>query len=363
MRELWLWLREDLPPVSKARLLERSAQCCDGVLVGEGDVALARKAGVRAVASPKGGDIDLLPAERGDEIARSLGARRRVAVCATVRDAEDISAVAAVARQGAEYVIVWCPDWKVIPLENLVSEARGRCKLLARVASPQEVRLALETLEIGADGVALETAEPDALEEGLEALRLVRTRIEEKERGPLIELLPAKVVRTRPVGMGARVCVDTCDLMGSGEGMLVGSQSGGLFLVQAEVEESPLAPPRPFRVNAGPVSSYILTRGGTMYLSEVRAGSEVLIVDRRGRARGTVVGRAKIEWRPLVLIEARVRGRVVKTLLQNAETIRLVTSDGSRPVTELKPGDEVLVRLQERGRHFGKPVKETIIEW
>ncbi len=50
--------------------------------------------------------------------------------------------------------------------------------------------------------------------------------------------------------------------------------------------------------------------------------------------------------------------------LQNAETIRVVTPKGSKPVTELKAGDEVVVHLAARGgRHFGISVPdETVIE-
>ena len=141
--------------------------------------------------------------------------------------------------------------------------------------------------------------------------------------------------------------------------MLVGCQSSGLFLVEAEVHETPFVAPRPFRVNAGSIALYVLTPGGkTKYLSELKAGDEVLIVDREGRNRTTNICRVKIEWRPLLLIEARCQGRIIKTILQNAETIRVVTKDGSKSVSELKPGDKVLVHIQEGGRHFGTLVKE-----
>jgi 3-dehydroquinate synthase II len=76
------------------------------------------------------------------------------------------------------------------------------------------------------------------------------------------------------------------------------------------------------------------------------------------------VGRIKIEIRPLILVEAEVGGKVIKTILQNAETIRVVTPKASKPVTELKQGDEVMVHLAARGgRHFGISVPgETVIE-
>jgi 3-dehydroquinate synthase II len=73
--------------------------------------------------------------------------------------------------------------------------------------------------------------------------------------------------------MGDRVCVDTCNLMISGEGMLVGSQSCGLFLVNSEADEvHPYVASRPFRVNAGAVHAYVLVGEKTKYLCELEAG-------------------------------------------------------------------------------------------
>jgi 3-dehydroquinate synthase II len=178
-------------------------------------------------------------------------------------------------------------------------------------------------------------------------------------------ITPAKILSIKPIGSGARVCVDTVDLMVPGEGMLVGCQSAGFFLVEAEVNENPYVQSRPFRVNAGPASHYTLTSTqSTRYLSELKAGDEVLIVNREGKVRLTNVGRSKIEFRPLILIEAQAEDTKIKTILQNAETIRLVTPKASKPVTELKPNDEVLVHIAAKGgRHFGISVpEETVIE-
>jgi 3-dehydroquinate synthase II len=169
----------------------------------------------------------------------------------------------------------------------------------------------------------------------------------------------------KQIGTGARVCVDTCDLMVPGEGILVGCQSAGFFLVEAEVHENPYVQARPFRVNAGSLSLYTLASlQNTRYLSELKAGDEVLIADREGNVRQTNVGRVKIEFRPLILVEAEVEDKKIKVILQNAETIRLVTVNGSKPVTELNAGDEVLAHLAARGgRHFGVSVAdETVIE-
>jgi hypothetical protein len=54
--------------------------------------------------------------------------------------------------------------------------------------------------------------------------------------------------------------------------------------------------------------------GKTKYLSELRAGSEVLAVSSQGTARSVVVGRVKIEKRPLVLVETVREGRYVNAL-------------------------------------------------
>ena len=52
----------------------------------------------------------------------------------------------------------------------------------------------------------------------------------------------------------------------------------------------------------------------------------------------------------------------IETLLQNAETIKVSTPDGRTAVTDLEPGDEVLVYYEETARHFGEAVEESIIE-
>ncbi len=96
----------------------------------------------------------------------------------------------------------------------------------------------------------------------------------------------------------------------------------------------------------------------TRYLSELKAGDEILIVNREGKARSTNVARVKIEWRPMILIEAEHGGKRIKTIVQNAETIRFVTTEGSKSIAELKIGDKALAHIVEGGRHFGTLVKE-----
>lgn len=53
--------------------------------------------------------------------------------------------------------------------------------------------------------------------------------------------------------------------------------------------------------------AYVAIPGGkTCYLSELQAGKEVIVVDQSGLQRTAIVGRVKIESRPLILIEAKV---------------------------------------------------------
>jgi 3-dehydroquinate synthase II len=260
------------------------------------------------------------------------------------------------AEKGASYLLISTVNWRIIPLENLIAHIKGKSKLIAEVSSAEEAKVALETLEMGTDGVLLKSSHP---EEMLKTVALV------KPETLKLEMAVAKIVSTKAIGNGARVCIDTCDLMAQHEGMLVGSQSAGLFLVEAEVNENPYVASRPFRVNTGSLSMYTLGNlQTTRYLQEFKAGDEVVIVNRDGKTRKGTVGRIKIEIRPLMLIEAQVENKIIKTILQNAETIRIVTPKGSKPVTELEQGDKVIVHLSAKGgRHFGISVSnETVIE-
>jgi len=283
---------------------------------------------------------------------------KKVAVLVEIANKE-LERAAVKAGKVADFLVAITPDWKVIPLENLIAELQSaEVKVLTGVKNAEEAKVAIETLEIGVAGVLLDPRERGAGEirkvcEAFELLTLEK-----------LELVPAKVTTVRPVGMGDRACVDTTSLMSVGEGMLVGSQAGGMFLVHSETLLSEFVEPRPFRVNAGAVHAYIQLPGGkTKYMSELGAGDEVLLVNARGESRVGVVGRVKIERRPLLFVEAEREGEKFKTLLQNAETINLVDKSGKPiSVAKLKPGDEVLVHLERAGRHFGVKVEETVVE-
>ncbi|RLI35577.1 3-dehydroquinate synthase II, partial [Candidatus Bathyarchaeota archaeon] len=359
VRELWVIIKPSLSSGEKENLIREASKVSTTLVVEPEDIELTRARSDRMDAS-RGGEPDILIVETIEDLVRAKEDGRITCFTLTVKNRGDEEAITEASESSADYVMVRFKDWKVIPLENLIAKIHGKSKLLTVASDVEESRLALETLEIGTDGIVVDIPDIEEINRIYEVMRRVKTRPAEIEEAERIELKTAEVVELKPIGSGARVCIDTCDLMREGEGLLVGCQSSGLFLVEAEVHKTPFVAPRPFRVNAGPVALYTLTPGGkTKYLSELKAGDEVLIVDREGRSRTATICRVKIEWRPLLLIEADCDGRRIKTIVQNAETIRLMTEAGSRSVKELSKGDKVLVRLEEEGgRHFGTLVKE-----
>lgn len=248
----------------------------------------------------------------------------------------------------------WTRD-RVIPLENALATVARRRAVWVFAQSPPEVSAALGALERGADAVVVPVTTPADL-----------ARIEgflagsDAAPGPLVEVT---IGRVEPVGLGDRVLVDTTSLLERDEGLLVGSAAAFQFLVASEAEGSAHTRPRPFRVNAGAPHLYTpLGNGETRYLSELAPGDALPIVRRDGSARPVRVGRLKIERRPLVMIEADVDGRARTVFLQEAETVRLLSREGARPVTDLGAGTIVLgVRMVE-ARHVGIPVDERIEE-
>jgi 3-dehydroquinate synthase II len=281
---------------------------------------------------------------------KSLGYFKKVLSNADVDEIERASSLA-----GAEFVIVDAPDWKIIPLENIIAKLhKSQTKVFATAQSSREVATMFAVLELGVDGVILSTDSEEEVEKARQHLSTARFPIKS-----------ARIIEVKDVGTGERVCVDTASMMGIGEGMLVGSKSNFMLLVHNESVGSSFTSPRPFRVNAGAVYCYTITPDGkTHYLSEIESGNEIWIVNKDGVARKAVVGRSKIETRPLRMIRAEIDGENGTVILQNAETIRLITKDGKPlSVTAAKVGDEVLgFAKPASGRHFGMEVDEYIVE-
>lgn len=257
--------------------------------------------------------------------------------------------------QGIIPAIIKNVDWTIIPLENLISKTSN---LIQYVKTYEEAKLALETMERGADGILLET---DNLNEIKKVGDLIRVSQNEN-----LGLAEAEIDEIEQLGIGDRVVVDTASMLKPGQGMLVGDSSSAMFLVYNENVETPYCDPRPFRVNAGGTHAYVrMPNDKTKYLGELRSGSKVLIIDSQGNTEQAIVGRIKIEKRPMLIVRAHMGDRNISLVMQNAETIRLTKSDGGHiSVTKLKKGDKVLAFLQEAGmgRHFGQKIQETILE-
>ncbi|KAI9121349.1 hypothetical protein K1719_008382 [Acacia pycnantha] len=268
----------------------------------------------------------------------------------------------------AENIVVNLLDWQVIPAENIIAIFQSSQKTVFAISNnPSEAQIFLEALEHGLGGIVLKVENVEPL------LELKEYFDRRKEESNLLNLTKASVTRVHVAGMGDRVCVDLCSLMRPGEGLLVGSFARGLFLVHSECLESNYIASRPFRVNAGPVHAYVGVPGGkTCYLSELKAGKEVIVVNQQGQPRIAIVGRVKIETRQLILVEAKGHSNdetIYSIFLQNAETVALVgPSEGNTksktavPVTSLKVGDEVLLRVQGGARHTGIEIQEFIVE-
>ncbi|GGN85132.1 MULTISPECIES: 3-dehydroquinate synthase II [Haloarcula] len=385
-RSVWLKADDEVGDweTRKRRITAGLEAGVDWVLVDEADVERVQDLGAVNVAAFSNGDVHVMDAEGDDSDADAtivgkdgegdgtvdlpsdfsgsadLSALRQNGAgpeggYVRIFD-EDYEAFAEAVATEADYTIVVSENWQIIPLENLIARVGEETDLIAGVTSAEDARTAYETLERGADGVLLDTDDVDEIRKTVE----VRDEVG-RER---LELEYAEVTAIEQTGSADRVCIDTGNLMEHDEGMLVGSMARGLFFVHAETAESPYVASRPFRVNAGAVHAYVRTPdGGTKYLSELQSGDEVQIVDAEGHTREAIVGRAKIEKRPMFRIQAETEdGDRIETLLQNAETIKVHTRDGRTAVTDLEPGDEILVHYEDTATHFGEKIEESIIE-
>jgi 3-dehydroquinate synthase II len=326
-----IWVRVD--PWDKSIVTTALEGGADGIMIPKGYSEKVKKLG-RIQTVSEDGDLRL-----GKDV-----------IFYTIKSSDDEDEIVKLGR--SKKLILQCEDWTVIPLENLIAKGAD---VIVQVDNLKEAETAFGILEKGVQHILFHTT--DTME-----LKKVLSIVGSKEEK--ISLETAEIQEVTPIGMGDRVCVDTCTAMVKGQGMLVGNSSSAMFLVHAETVSNPYVAPRPFRVNAGPVHAYTKVPGGkTRYLSELSAGDKVLIVDFKGNAAIGAVGRLKIEKRPLMLVRAAIKDKEVTTILQNAETIRLTSPDGSPiSVVKLDAGDKVLVAVEKGGRHFGHKIDETITE-
>ena len=251
------------------------------------------------------------------------------------------------------HTVVRFADPTKIPLEIVLAAAdRADGQLITVCADLEEAGIVLDVLERGSDGVLLA---PSSADDVFELARLLEAT------SPPLNLTTLTVDGIEHHGLGDRVCVDTCTHFAEDEGILVGSYSTGFILCCSETHPLPYMPTRPFRVNAGALHSYVLgPQNRTNYLSELRSGSTTLAVNADGKTRRVVVGRAKMESRPLLTISARsADGVLVSLTVQDDWHVRVLGPGGKvLNVTELRAGDELLGYLATDQRHVGYPIGE-----
>ena len=265
-----------------------------------------------------------------------------------------------------EWILLDLGEWKMIPIENIIAACDGGpTKVAAKISSPEQVLGAAFALQIGVDALlvdekTLQTALIAKSQRGEVAIEAI-DEVDNQE----LDLSLLKVIEVREGGVGDRVCVDLTSLLEPEEGMIVGSSSKSMVLVHGETVESEFVPTRPFRVNAGASHSYIMMADGTTsYLSELKMGDEVMVVNSNGDSRNCVVGRVKIEKRPFILFRWKNENdNEAGVLLQQAETVRLISESRELvSVTELVPGMQLLGWNGGAGRHVGQTISAKVEE-
>ncbi|MDX3638244.1 3-dehydroquinate synthase II family protein [Streptomyces sp. MB09-02B] len=309
--------------------------------------------------APAGAGFDLLLRKFTvqDELD-ALAAENRAATGAPVAGFVDVRddrtlQLSCVGAMALPYTVIHFADPTKIPLEIVLAAAESaEGKLVTVVGDLEEAAIVFDVLERGSDGILFT---PRSADDVFALARLLEATT------PQLELSTLTVESIRHVGLGDRVCVDTCSHFEEDEGILVGSYSSGFVLCCSETHPLPYMPTRPFRVNAGALHSYTLGPDNrTNYLSEVGSGSALLAVGADGRTRRVVVGRAKLESRPLLEIRTHAEdGRLVSLTVQDDWHVRVLGPGGKvLNVTELQTGDELLGYLAQDKRHVGLPIGE-----
>lgn len=284
-------------------------------------------------------------------------------------------------------------SWQMIPAENIIAAAQSTgTKLAFSVKKAADVAGLAKALELGVDALCISTKsgdeDPDLWETAFAARKernaeaekaSVSSSSDAKESKPKPEVVVGSCWRrdTKGTVLADRICVDLVQKLLPEEGCWVGSSAKIMALVLSEAASSQFVPTRPFRVNAGPVHSYILLGDGvtTKYLCELQPSDQVMVYNTQTKSSKSVaVGRLKEEIRPCVLVELETQtaDEVDKSLsprgqvfLQQAETVRLAQPSGEFVrVTDLEAqssGNEVdtnrepiLLRMMKTGTHVGK---------
>ncbi|WP_019176510.1 3-dehydroquinate synthase II, partial [Methanomassiliicoccus luminyensis] len=145
------WVRADLPESYDERKKLVSSALEAGfvyIILRDEDVNLRRLGKFNAMIR-KGDDLYL-----DDE---------RMGTIVLINKPEDLQKASA-QKNKVKHLVIAARDWKVIPLENLIAEFQGsQTKLMAEASTPDEAKLFMETMEVGADGVVIAAKSPAAI--------------------------------------------------------------------------------------------------------------------------------------------------------------------------------------------------------
>ena len=243
-----------------------------------------------AIAALESGAEAVVLPEGKSETVREFGKIKTVETTGDIKPGIDVEFIdiagkadenKAAAVPESKIVVLRMLDWTIIPIENILAR-RGAthadlqaANIMVQVENSKQAKLMVEILEKGVDGVVLNTTDINEIKKTAEIIHGISEKV---------TLVTAAITSTKQLGMGDRACLDTCTQMTLGEGMLIGNTASGFFLVHSESIDNPYVAARPFRVNAGAVHAYTLVAGGkTKYLSDLKAGDEVLLVDCKGK--------------------------------------------------------------------------------
>ena len=322
----------------------------------------------RAIVADAADDERFLVADASEPVARLRFSDGSIAGGSTIVGG-DASQSAAIALVGS---VAWChvdatAGQPCIVAENLLAKADGTgTRIACTCREAADVQGLAFALDKGVDALVISDADD------LREAALIAKAQRAETAAPDEDAAAARNAPAGPVsleqwtvsgvsdgGVADRVAVDFTTLLSNDEGRLVGSSAKALALLLGETATGGFVPPRPFRVNAGPVHSYVLAADGkTTYLSEV-TGDTLVVASTDGSTREATVGRAKVEPRPCVQVDLQPGGSV---FLQQAETVRLAGPAGPLPVKRVQVGDEVLVRPDSMGTHVGQRISVPVDE-
>ncbi len=240
------------------------------------------------------------------------------------------------------WILVRCSDWTMIPLENLIACSRGtQTRIAAAIDREIEISGAAFALGGGVDAILIPGGMVDV------AIKFLGDRWTKEDPPENTEINPteARILSMESAGVGERVCIDLTRRINEGQGAATGSISGKLCLIHGETISSEYVPNRPFRINAGAIHSYIAILSSPGYIETA------------------VVGRLKIEMRPLLVVRFEISGEEGQTVVQQAETVRFVSPTGTAvSVTDAKAGDKITVFTDDRVRHIGIALDGGMVE-